>query len=166
MPRKRTLSNTDTLRLDQNQVPARRDFWIPSKTKSLPNLSEIDHELNELILESAVKNAISNLHYTTLSSLLRVSINLSDNFIIEGIIILWYGSFSQEVMRKDYKYRHKFATYTFAALLLATLPPPEIPRNSIPNSRKFLANTGRKRIKIDLAFKVSRIANRHRLKNS
>ena len=129
MPQKRTLSNTDpnTLRPDQNQVPTRRDLWLPGKTKSLSILSEIGHELKEIIRESSLENAVRNLNYSTLSSLLRVPIILSDNLIIEGLeIILLYGSFSQEVMKKDYKYRHKFSFYTFVALLLAT------PRGNTP----------------------------------
>ena len=67
-------------------------------------------------------NAIRNLQYGTLSSLQRVPIILKDDFIIHGMIILLYGSFSQDIMSKDYNYRHEHALYTFAALLRATAP--------------------------------------------
>jgi len=57
---KTNLYNTDPnvlrpLELVQNQAPTRRDFWLPNKTQSLPDLSNRSHEANEKILESAIK---------------------------------------------------------------------------------------------------------------
>ena len=126
MARQRTLSSTDALEPSQDLIPTRKVFWIPNKTQSLPNLSVIDYELCEIILESAIKNAIRNLQYNILSSLLQVLLILKDDFIIHGMIILLYGSFSQDIMNKDYNYRHENALYTFAALLRAT-PPAKYP---------------------------------------
>ena len=71
--------------------------------------------------------AIKNLQYSTLSYLLQVPVILKDDFIIHGMIILLYGSFSQDIMNKDYKYRHENALYTFAALLRAIPPPNKYP---------------------------------------
>ena len=54
----RTLYNTgpNVLRpLESVKNHSRRDFWLPIKTQSLPDLSKISHETNEKILESAEK---------------------------------------------------------------------------------------------------------------
>ncbi|XP_065562750.1 uncharacterized protein LOC136028777 [Artemia franciscana] len=126
MPRQRTLSNTDTLEPDQDLMFARPEFWISNKTLSLPNLSVIDYELQEIIFESAITNAIRNLEYNTLYSLLKVPVIFNEELLIHGIIILLYGSFSLDILSKDYDYRHKNAAYTFAALLQA-MPPVAYP---------------------------------------
>jgi len=126
MSRRRTLSNTDTLEPNQDLIFARPEFWISNKTQSLPNLSVIDYELRETILESAITNAVRNLEYNTLSSLLQVPLILKQDFVIHGMIILLYGSFSLDILSKDYDYRHKNTSYTFAALLKA-MPPAMYP---------------------------------------
>ena len=118
----RTLYNTDPnvlrpLEFVQNQIPTRRDFWHPNKTQSLPDLSKISLQTNEKILESAIKNAVRNLRYDILRSLLRVPIIPSNNLIIEIMVILLIGTFSPEIMRKDYGYKHRFSLYNFAVLL-------------------------------------------------
>ena len=125
---KRTLYNTDPnilrpLEFVQNKIPTRRDFWLTNKTQSLPDLSKIKHETNEQILESAIKNAARNLRYDILRSLLRVPIIPTDDWIIEIMVILLIGTFSPEVMRKDYGYKHRFALYNFAVLLCSPPPP-------------------------------------------
>ena len=109
-----------------NQIPSRQNFWLPNKTQSLPDLSKINHETNEKILESAVKNAVKNLRYDLLRSLLHVPIIPSDSLIIEIMVILLISTFSPEVMRKDYGYRHRFALYNFTVLLCS------IPKKKYP----------------------------------
>ena len=123
MPRQRTLSNTDTLETNQDLMFARPEFWISNKTLSLPNLSVIDYELREIIFESAITNAVRNLEYNTLYSLLKVPVIFNEDLLIHGIIILLYGSFSLDILSKDYDYRHKkCCIHTFTALLQA-MPP-------------------------------------------
>ena len=126
MSRQRALSNTDALEPSQDLIPTRQEFWISNQTQSLPNLSVIDYELHEVIFESAITNAIRNLQYNTLSSLLQVPVILKDEFVIHGMIILLYGSYSQDIMSKYYNYRHENSLYTFAALLRA-MPPNKYP---------------------------------------
>ena len=100
MSYKRTLYNTRPyvlrpLEFVQNHIPSRRDFWLPNKTQTLPDLSKINHETNEKILESAVKNAVKNLRYDLLRSLLHVPIIPSDSLIIEIMVILLISTFRQ-----------------------------------------------------------------------
>ena len=109
MARQRTLSSTDALRPNQDLVFTRQEFWISNKTQSSSNLSVIDYELRKIIFESAITNAIRNLQYNILSSLLQVPVIFKDDFIIHGMIILLYGSFSQDIMSKDYNDRHENA---------------------------------------------------------
>ena len=104
------------------RYPKNQTSWIPDKPQSLPNWSNINHNLIDKDLEITVKEATRNLRYKTLYLLLQVPIVLSNNLITKILFILLYCSFSPKIRREDFQYKQRLASLTFTTLLNNTPP--------------------------------------------
>ena len=96
------------------------------KTHSLPNISRINHGLNELIFNYALNEAVSNLNHTSLDSLLKIPLTIKNDLIIDIMIKLMFCTFSPRVIRESFQYKRKFASLTFEVLIKRS------PRNAYP----------------------------------
>ena len=73
------------------------------KTHSLPNISRINHGLNELIFNYALNEAVSNLNHTSLDSLLKIPLIIKNDLIIDIMIKLMFCTFSQGVSWESFQ---------------------------------------------------------------